>query len=217
MKTLSNYSKKTFLGQNNWENIYLSAPSWDFEWYWGFGYLGNKNCHYHVDGLKKHEIYNFEKKCFEYEFTNLYDGFKKHFGETFIIKRDSDIWVLAELFQTFYSLRETAEILGRGGCHYTNNPVKGIIENKTECDRINNVVLPAVFDSIYKILERADTDTQLFSEIQKLVYKGRKSIIIDLLFENGLKPDEIKKLCEPIPGFYSDLHSEFYKILHSKK
>ena len=217
MKTLRDYPKKTFLGQNNGENIYLSAPSWDCGWYWGFGYLGNKNCHYHVDGLKKIEKYNFEKSVFEYEFVNLYDGLKKHFGETFVIKRDSDIWVLAELFQTFYSLKETSEILGRGGCHYTNNPVKGIIENKTECDRINNVVLPAVFDSIYKILERANTDIQLFEEIQKLVYKNKKSIIIDLLFENGLKPADIQKLCEPIPGFYNDLHSDYYKILHSNK
>ena len=59
MKTLINYSKKTFIGTVDGEKIYLSAPSWDCGWYWGFGYLGNNNCHYHVDGLKKEEKYNF--------------------------------------------------------------------------------------------------------------------------------------------------------------
>ena len=37
--------------------LYIDKHSWDCGWYWGFGYLGNKNCHYHVDGLKKIEKY----------------------------------------------------------------------------------------------------------------------------------------------------------------
>jgi hypothetical protein len=58
MKTLSNY-EKILLGYNNNEPIYLSPPSWDCGWYWGFGYLGNKNCHYHVDGLTKIQSQDF--------------------------------------------------------------------------------------------------------------------------------------------------------------
>ena len=96
MKTLSNYSR-VLLGQNDGQNIYLTPPSWDCDWYWGSGYLGNSNNHYHVDGLKKIETYNTDKNVWEYEFVNLYDGFKKHFGDTFIVKRDKDIWTLAEL------------------------------------------------------------------------------------------------------------------------
>lgn len=151
MKTLSNYPAKVFIGKRDGERIYLSAPSFDCGWYWGFGYLGNKNCHYHVDGLTKHEKYNSEKKVWEYEFTNLYDGFKKHFGDTLIVN-DSDLWTLCELFKTFYTLKECAEVLGRGGSHYTNNPCKDIIINKQETERINNVVLPEIFEEIYKIL-----------------------------------------------------------------
>ena len=60
---------KIKLGVVNNETIYLTPPSWDCDWYWGFGYLGNKNCHYHIDGLNKIETYNFEKKVFEYEFV----------------------------------------------------------------------------------------------------------------------------------------------------
>lgn len=152
MKTLSNYPAKVFLGRHNDEEIYLSAPSWDCGWYWRFGYLGNKNCHYHVDGLKKIDKYNFDKKCFEYEFVNLYDGFKKHFGDSFIVKEYNDIWTLCELFATFYTLKECAEVIGLGGSHYTTNPAKEIIINKEECERINNVVLPQIFEEIYKIL-----------------------------------------------------------------
>lgn len=153
MKTIREYKEKTLLGMHDNEKIYLSHPLWDCEWYWGFGYLGNENCHYHVDGLKKIETYNFEKQMWQYEFVNLYDGFKKHFSDSFVVKKDADIWKLAELFCTFYTLKEAAEVLGRGGYHYTTNPCKDTIINKGEVERINNIVLPAVFDEIYKILE----------------------------------------------------------------
>lgn len=153
MKTIRTYKEKTFLGKSNGENIYLTAPSWDCGWYWGFGYLGNNRCHYHVSGLEKIESYNLQKEVWQYDFVNLYDGFKKHFGDTFIVKNDSDIWKLAELFKTFYTLRECAEVLGRGGSHITTNACKDIIINKNEVDRINSIVLPAIFDEIYTILE----------------------------------------------------------------
>jgi len=152
--TLSNYPAKVLLGENNGEKIYLSAPSWDCGWYWGFGYLGNRNCHYHVEGLKKIEKYNFEKSVREYEFVNLYDGFKKHFGDTFTVKLDKDIWTLAELFSTMYDLKNIAEVYNRGGAHYTTNPCASLIKNSAEVHRINTVVLPAIFEEIYKILLR---------------------------------------------------------------
>lgn len=150
--TLDELPKKLFLGRNDNENIFLTKPSWDCGWYWGFGYIGNKNCHYHVDGLKKIENYKFDKDVREYEFVNLYDGFKKHFGDSFVVKKDADIWTLAELFSTFYILKETTEILGRGGSNYTNNPCSKIITNKREVKRINEKVLPEIFLAIYEIL-----------------------------------------------------------------
>jgi hypothetical protein len=49
-------------------------------------------------------------------------------------------------------LRETAEVLGRGGSHYTTNPLSEIIKNPAEVERINKVILPRIFEEIYKIL-----------------------------------------------------------------
>ena len=153
MKTLSNYNKVA-LGKVDGKFIYLSPPSWDCDWYWGFGYLGNKDCHYHVDGLTKIETYDFDKSVWKYEFVNLYDGFKKHFGDTFIVKDDKDIWTLTELFKSFYTLKEYAEFCHIGGAHYTTNPCKDILKNTAENERINNTVLPQIFEEIYKILRK---------------------------------------------------------------
>jgi hypothetical protein len=78
MKTISDYNK-ILLGKNNGQDIYLSPPSWDCGWYWGFGYLGNNNCHYHLSGLNKGKN------------QNLFDAIKEHFGDSFKLKNDNQI------------------------------------------------------------------------------------------------------------------------------
>lgn len=216
MKTLSNYPEKIFIGINNDEKIYLSAPSWDCGWYWGFGYLGNKNCHYHVDGLTKHETYNHEKGCFNYEFLNLYDGFKKHFGTSLIV-RDSQLWKLAELFKTFYTLRECAEILGRGGAHYTTNPCKDIILNTEETARINNVVIPVLIEEIYKILIPAQDKPKIDKKLVALNLEGDTEKTVDFMFNNSIHTDDLKN----INGLTSDdinyIHTYYWRRVHAKK
>lgn len=123
------------------EKIYFSAPSWDCDWYWGFGYLGNKYCHYHLDGLNKDK--------------NLFDAIKEHFtgGLCKALQNDDNLWKFCELVKTAYTLKETAEVLGRGGSHYTNNPCSELIKNTEEVERINNKVLPAIFGEIYNIIK----------------------------------------------------------------
>jgi hypothetical protein len=141
------------MGEVDGKIIYLRAPSWDCEWYWGFGYLGNRDCNYHVDGLKKHEWYDTEKGCWRSESFNLYDGIKKHFGDSLTIKDNKKLWMFCELMVTFYTLKNTAEVLGRGGSHYTSNPCADIIKNEKEAKRINDKVIPAIFHELYELLK----------------------------------------------------------------
>lgn len=120
---------------------YLKAPSWDCGWYWGFGYIHtfttrDIDCHYHFDSFGKE--------------SNMFDGFKNQFAES--VLTDSELWKLCELMKTFYILKETAEVLGRGGAHYTTNPCCEIIKNESEVERINKVVLPAIFAEIENLL-----------------------------------------------------------------
>jgi hypothetical protein len=120
----------------------LSAPSWDCGWYWGFGYLGHKDAHFHLDGLVKEHN------------TNMFDAIKKEFGDTLTIKDDADLWVFCELMQTAYTLKKTAEVLGSGGLHYTTNPLAETIKNTAETSRINSIVLPAIFDRVDLLLAK---------------------------------------------------------------
>jgi|LakMenEpi03Aug12_release.lakeMendotaPanAssembly.Ray.scaffolds.fasta_scaffold207512_6 hypothetical protein len=135
MKLLNSYPSKFLLGKNNEENIYLSVPSFDCNW--GFGYIGNKNTHYHLYSLMKE--------------TDLYNGLKKHFGDTLTIKEEN-LYEFCEIVKTIYSLKETAEVFGRGGSHYTTNPLKGLIIDKDLVNKINGKLIPELIDYMYKIL-----------------------------------------------------------------
>ena len=106
------------------------------------GYMGHRDAHFHLDGLVSDHK------------TNMFNALKKEFGDSLTIKDDGDLWTLCELMQTAYTLKQTAEVLGRGGSHCTNNPVSSLIINKEETTRINEVVLPAIFDAVNDLLAK---------------------------------------------------------------
>lgn len=157
---------------NNGKRVWLEKPSWDCGWYWGFGYLqtmqGNRepsrardiDCHTHWDS------------CVSKSRKNAYDWFIETFGKPttdlcgYPTKADKDtrmcrftdkqVWRLCELMATTYTLREAAEVLGRGKSNYAENPCVKVIKNTREAKRINSKVLPAIFAEIGKIFDEAD-------------------------------------------------------------
>ena len=133
------FVEKYLIGKIDGENIYLSAPSWDCDWYWGFGYLGNRDCHYHLDGLNKDK--------------NLFDALREHFGDSLTINEDK-LWTFCELIATFYTLKESAEVFGRGGSHYTKNPIQDLLIDEEKTKEINDIILPALFTELDKLLTK---------------------------------------------------------------
>ena len=122
------------------KKVWLQKPSWDCGWYWGFGYVqqwfrGDIDMHTHFDSL-------FLEK-------DLHDSFMAYFKETTLTK--NEVWTLLELMKTFYNLKEYAEVVGRGGSHITTNPLKDLIINNDEVERINKVILPKLFDEVAKL------------------------------------------------------------------
>lgn len=116
------------------EKVYLENFSWDCGWYWGGGYLEtfNKrktdiNSHYHFKGIT------------EGENINLFDAFNKHFKYSVLTTLEK--WEFCDLMQSFYSLREGAEVTGRGGSHYTSPLLK---PNKVLADSLNKIIADEV-------------------------------------------------------------------------
>ena len=142
-----------FLGRDkDGTNYWLEEASWDCNWYYGFGYvetyINNANpgmsrdieSHQHFDGL-------FLKK-------ELFDSFKNLLVETPL--KDSEIWQLLGYMREFYIMREYSDFLHSGN-HITSR-AKNIkeeeneTENQKEYKRINEKLMPELFEKIYKLL-----------------------------------------------------------------
>jgi hypothetical protein len=139
--TSVNGKDKIKLGTRKSDNrvIYISRPKWDCGWYWGFGYIGNRDEHYHLSSYANARN------------INMYDALLEDYDLNPKIKKH--LWDFCELVKTAYVLKETAEVLGRGGSHYTKNVCASVIKNSDEVTRINEVVLPAIFEQLNLIYE----------------------------------------------------------------
>ena len=149
-KEVNAFGRKYLLGVKDGEKYWLCEPSWDCGWYWGCGYvqvLSNNTVPERSRDITMHT--HFDSLFFEGP-SHGYDNFNKFFDET--VLTDKETWTLMELMKTVYTLRDTAEDLGRGCSHYTTNPCKDMILNEDEVTRINEVVLPALFREIANIL-----------------------------------------------------------------
>lgn len=120
------------------ENIYITKPSWDCGWYWSFGYLGNKNCHYHLDGYQNSRN------------INMYDALLSDYELSENIKKN--LWVFCELALSIYALKRSSELFGRGGMHMSTNPCKDIIKNEEFATNINNIILPEVMQKFWDLI-----------------------------------------------------------------
>jgi hypothetical protein len=125
-----------FLGTRKSDNvrITLSSPSWDCSWYWGFGYLGNSREHYHLESYQNGRN------------ISMYDALMKDYNLNPTIKKN--LWVFCELVLSAYTLKDMAGLAHRGGSHMTTNPCKELLQDTALEDRINTVLLPAIFQKI---------------------------------------------------------------------
>lgn len=132
---------------------WLEYAQWSCGWYWGFGYVetytNNSKPHLSKDTNSHQHI--------ESSFLGKQDGkyVSNIFDSPLLSKTtftEDEGWLLSELFRTFYTLQNTAKVLGTGSSHITTNPISKLIMNTEETDRINQIVLPKLFKEIYKIL-----------------------------------------------------------------
>jgi len=133
-------------GKKHW----LEEGKFECGWYWGMGYVetytNNSNPSKAKD-VETHQHFNgliLDKK------RNGYDEFVDFFVDTPLEK--SEIWELIELMKTLYTMREYSDTIYRGGSHYTTNPLKELIKNDVEYERINKIIIPSLLEKVYELL-----------------------------------------------------------------
>jgi hypothetical protein len=155
MKTINGKERIKIGTDSNGETIFMDKPTFDCEWYWSFGYLGNKNMHYHLEAYQSKDRHFTTDKG---EFVCLTE--KRNLCMRDCLEADYDLvdsvkdnlWQFCELALTIYALKKTAEVLGRGGSHMTTNPCKEVIKNAEEVKRLNEVVIPELCQTLWDLI-----------------------------------------------------------------
>ena len=146
------FNKDMYLLGKNQEGlkVWLEAPSWDCDWYWGFGYLEVLTSETNPEGSKDIISHTHWDSSVKNSGKNAHEWFEETFVETPL--SDDEIWTLCELMDTFYCLKEFAELCHMGGMNYTTNPLKHKLQNDELNKYINNDLLLDVFEEIKVIL-----------------------------------------------------------------
>jgi len=148
------FGKDVYLLGADAEGIFywLEAPSWDCDWYWGFGYVEtykrnvNPSVAKDIDG-HEHIDSSFTGKVNGGKYIhNIFDS--PRFASTTFTEKEG--WELSELFKQFYFLKDAAANFGRGSCHISSTSFKW--EDKDLAHKINQQLIPKVTARIIEIL-----------------------------------------------------------------
>lgn len=161
---------KQYLGKtkDTKERIYLEGFSWDCEWYWGGGYVGNKNLLCHFDGCflevpdrRGHPLGNFitpwdsDKKgtvvrngCSVWEDIKFFlDDVPEHISKNW--------WRIKDLYKQFYRLRDAAEVFRYGGRCTSQGRVEA--EKRPDlADAINTHIKDVIIPEIIKVVVKGE-------------------------------------------------------------
>lgn len=134
------------------KKCYLEAASFDCGWYWGFGYIETYTNDRNPERSKDIDSHRHFDNLFLNK--NIFNSFKNFFEDTTL--NDAEIWELLGYMKEFYTLKNYSDLLYNG--NYITSKAKNIKQakheekNKEEYNRINNIILPELFEKIYKLL-----------------------------------------------------------------
>lgn len=149
MMDIRNGEKNYFLGLNsNGDKMWLVAPSWDCDWYWGLGYI--KIYQQNWMPSKARDILC--STHFDYVFPS-YGSFIDEFNNTPFTKDEK--WEIYEYMKELYTLHHYADMMHRNGMNITKGSDALRNEeddNIKEYNRINKILIPNVWKELETIL-----------------------------------------------------------------
>ena len=130
--------EKINLGMVDGESCFLSKHSWDCDWYWGFGYVGNRNRHYHIESLIGKETD-----------VNIV------FSDPFLTQKAW--WIARDLFIQAYALKNAAEVYRYAGNQITEIGITDVLKCQEKADQINTdlaILLDKTWDFLVNELNK---------------------------------------------------------------
>ena len=170
MKQLLGYTIRDLYGSS--EPIFLEGFKWDCDWYWGGGYLGNKNLHTHFDGCfleapdpRGHCLGNFVTHATKYKYKykdriasfRVIDNYAAVWEPLDFFLKDcpqhlvDNWWRIKDLYKQFYIYKEAAAAFQYGGHCTGDGRVDEEInyENAITINRhIELVIIPQIIKTV---------------------------------------------------------------------
>jgi hypothetical protein len=150
---------KILLFKKDNNRYYLRKPHFDCGWYWGLGYLATgRGSHGHFDDYFKDK-----------PFYNAWIDF----DDTPFTKEES--YIITDYMRQLYRLRKMANMLYCGNTNVTDDAT--VLEqfresNMAEYKRINNVLIPTVWNALVDVLLDEEEDReQAYIPVKQLVVK----------------------------------------------
>lgn len=133
------------------ERLAFEKHSWDCDWYWGFGYIGNANLHTHAEVFTKDLLWH-----------SVDDVFEDH-----IFDSDDSFWVFKDLLVQAYALSKASHVYKSGGYCTTRKGVTDVIIDKAMETRVNKD-LEKVLNTLWEfLLEQSEKKKTLASETKR--------------------------------------------------
>ena len=150
-KTINKFGEHYLLGVNKeGKHVYLEKESWDCGWYWGFGYLHIFTNDRIPTQSRDIEMHTHFDSLFLNKNKSVYDSLDEYF-ESMVISKDQR-YELVDLMMTAYTLKKAAELFHHGNSWQTEKAKIDDLQDDAMEKRINEVLLPQVFDKIRKLL-----------------------------------------------------------------
>lgn len=167
-KVLLGYTKKAQYGERR--PIYLTGFSWDYGWYWGGGYIGNKDLHTHFDGCflgcpdsRGHSLGSFYdpwtpagKYTTEENIKRMKNGAAVWEDLEFFLDDvpehiAKNWWRIKDLYKQFYAYKEAAECFRHGGhCTSEGRKPEELVPGMADAinKHIETVIIPAITEAL---------------------------------------------------------------------
>ena len=157
-KTDKAFNKKIYLlGQDkDGYNVYFEAPSWDCDWYWGFGYIETYTRKTNPSTSSDTNSHSHWKYCIVGDRGTNSSEYIYHINDNpnliSTVLTDKESWELSELMKKFYILQNAAELFHKGSANITNSPINDKIQSTELYNKINHELMPIIFKRIDEIL-----------------------------------------------------------------
>ena len=127
--------------------IYIEKPRIACGWYWGFGYLGNDNCHYHLSSFREGGITANQNTTRN---VCMHDCLLEDYALNPHIEKN--LWQITELAKSIYTLKASAELFHRGGSHQATNVGKDYLKDMELYEKLHYEYIPRQCQAFWDII-----------------------------------------------------------------